>query len=85
MIAPLRKAYHGSSSSPLNNRVYVTGGYDGENYLNQVEAYNDMSGQWDVMPSMKDCRSFHKTASTGGFLYAIGGQGEYHIGIATGN
>jgi N-acetylneuraminic acid mutarotase len=54
-------------------RIYAIGGYDGNNAVATVEAYDTAQKTWSTMPSMPTPRYYLGAASSAGRLHALGG------------
>ena len=57
----------------LDNKIYVTGGWDGTQYISSVDCYDLDTNTWTQMANMNIARSGHSLVSLHGRLYAIGG------------
>nr|CAB3476152.1 unnamed protein product [Digitaria exilis] len=61
------------AAAVFNSALYVTGGYDGNMYLQSAERYDPREGFWALLPSMNARRGSHSVAVLGDALYAVGG------------
>ncbi|OEL14140.1 Kelch-like protein 17, partial [Dichanthelium oligosanthes] len=61
------------AAAVFNSALYVTGGYDGNMYLQSAERYDPREGFWTLLPSMSVRRGSHSVAVLGEALYAVGG------------
>lgn len=64
-------AYHGIEN--INNLLYICGGTDGNEILNELFVFNPILGECQQKASMREPRCYVSTAHLGGFLYAMGG------------
>jgi N-acetylneuraminic acid mutarotase len=55
------------------SRIYALGGYDGNNAVATVEAYDTAQKTWSAIPSMPTPRYYLGAASSAGRLHALGG------------
>jgi hypothetical protein len=62
------------TSQWIANKLYVTGGYDGNSYLNVVEMYDPAVGYWTTLAAMNVGRSAHVSGAVNGILYVTGGR-----------
>ena len=46
MVAPISSPRDAVGVCVLGDRLYAVGGYDGQQYLNDVEAYDAQSNEW---------------------------------------
>ncbi len=65
----------GVASAVYNNKLYVIGGYDGNNYLNHVEVYDPISDTWASKAPMPDAVSYACAAVVGDTIFVAGGSG----------
>ena len=73
---PKNIAYHGAVE--LNNKMYIVGGFDGEQYLDSLYCLDLSTMQWEEMSSMMSKRCYIATAVLGGKIYALGGHDGRH-------
>lgn len=64
-------AYHGIEN--IDGLLYICGGTDGSEILNELFTYHPISGICAQKPSMFDSRCYVSTAYLEGYLYAMGG------------
>ena len=57
----------------LDNKIYVTGGWDGTQYISSVYCYDPDTNTWSQMSNMNIARDIPNLVSLHGKLYAIGG------------
>ena len=57
----------------LLDRMYICGGFNGQECLNSCESYNPATNQWTLIAPMRNRRSGVGVIGHDGFLYAIGG------------
>lgn len=68
---PEPRAYHGSIV--MNNVLYLFGGYDGFDYLNDLVVFDLINQVWTQKASMNEARCYISATSLNGKVYAIGG------------
>ena len=57
-----------------NNKLYIIGGYDGENVLNSAEMYDPRVDRWQLLPAgMATPRMRFAVSVCGNHAYVIGG------------
>ena len=68
----------GPGVAALDNKIYVTGGYDGGQNggksMSSVDCYDPGTKTWSLVESMHTARRGHGLFSLHGKLYAIGGE-----------
>jgi adenine deaminase len=59
----------------LPDGIYAIGGFDGENYLNTVERFDETKNEWAFIGSMNYARCTSATVVTNDFhnIYVFGG------------
>ena len=57
----------------LDNKIYVSGGYNYQEVFRSVFCYDPVSRTWTEVASMNKRRRGHSLVSLNGLLYAIGG------------
>lgn len=57
----------------LNGQIYVAGGFDGDRELKSGERFDPIVKRWMPISDMNEPREKHGLISSGGFLFAIGG------------
>lgn len=73
-VAPMPTAREGAVAAVVNGIVYVMGGYDGDDYLDVVEAYDPRQDQWRTVPApMPTPRAYAAAGAVEGRIYVIGG------------
>jgi len=55
-------------------KIYLLGGWDGEEYTNTVFRFDPDAEQWDVLAPMKIPRAYAGAAVADGLLYTLGGR-----------
>ena len=66
----------GEGVAALDNKIYVTGGYDGKDgFYSSVYCYDPDTNRWSKMANMNIGRRSHSLVSVHGKMYAIGGFG----------
>jgi hypothetical protein len=76
--APMPAPLHHLGMAALGGRIYVTGGYDGEDFNIDVEqawAYDPGANAWSPIADMPAPRAAHAAVALGGLLYVVGGVG----------
>jgi len=63
----------GLSTSVINGKIYVIGGYDSVNQLSTLEEYDPSTGKWTKKANMPTVRANLSTAVVNGKIYVIGG------------
>ena len=46
MIAPMGSPRDAVGLCPLGDKLFAVGGYDGQQYLNDVESYDPITNEW---------------------------------------
>ncbi|XP_077294155.1 uncharacterized protein LOC143916780 [Arctopsyche grandis] len=64
---------HSHAAVVNDDRIFVIGGYDGENVLKNVESYSIEKDTWQDVDSMKSNRVNLAAVTVGNLIYAIGG------------
>ena len=67
----------------VGDRVWLVGGFDGENCLNSVMVLNTVTGRWRRGPDMQIARSGLGCEYLDGWVYAVGGMGGVSRGPGT--
>ena len=70
-LMPTIRRYPGVAA--LDNKIYVTGGYDGHEDLSSVDCYDPQNNTWSQVTNMKIARFGHCLLNLHGLLYALGG------------
>ena len=60
-------------SAAVGDSLYVTGGWDSENYLDHLEVYDTRAGRWRCAPPMTTARAYGSTAVLDDQIYVMGG------------
>ena len=60
----------------LNNKIYVTGGWNDGQHTSRVDCYDPDTNTWSQLANMNIARDGHSLVSLNGRLYAIGGDGD---------
>jgi N-acetylneuraminic acid mutarotase len=58
----------------FEGRLYLFGGWDGENYSATVYIYDPANDVWDIGTPMPTARGFGGAAVAGGRIYVVGGR-----------
>lgn len=72
-VASLNKGRWRHKMAVLLGKVYVVGGYDGQNRLSSVECYDSFSNRWTEVAPLKEAVSSPAVTSCVGKLFVIGG------------
>ena len=72
-ILRMSNARKHSACSVFEGRIFVSGGFFGDEKLSIVEAYDHVGGKWEKMPSMIQSRSYHKSVAVKNKLFVTGG------------
>ncbi|KAM9089612.1 kelch-like protein 24 isoform X3 [Balaenoptera ricei] len=72
-VASLNKGRWRHKMAVLLGKVYVVGGYDGQNRLSSVECYDSFSNRWTEVAPLKEAVSSPAVTSCIGKLFVIGG------------
>ena len=57
----------------LNGMLYVVGGFDGKDYLRDVDCYDPLTNSWTSIAALNQSRSAAGVTVMKGRLYALGG------------
>ncbi len=68
-LAP--RAYHGLAA--VHNKIYLFGGYDGDEYFSAVTMYDPCTNVWEERAPMYHARCYVSATVLDGKIYAIGG------------
>ena len=61
----------------VDDKIFVFGGFDGEQYLKTIEVYSEKTKRWEMMKvTMKTGRSYMGVAVIGDLIFIIGGWNE---------
>ena len=67
-----------------SDKLYVIGGFDGENCLDSTEMYSPFTNQWTLLTPMSCARSGVSLIAYKDYLYALGGfDGENRLQTGT--
>jgi len=61
------------AATTINNRIFVTGGFDGAGPVNRLDIFDPVADSWSSGQAMNVPRYAHKTTTANGKLYLIGG------------
>lgn len=75
--APLPSARQGAVAAAIGGRIYVVGGYDCRNHLNNLDIYDPETNTWESGPPMAQARYEAACGVIGGKLYVVGGMADY--------
>ena len=68
---PMNSAYHGVVE--LDGKIFIAGGFDGENYLDRLLCLDMSTMMWEEMSPMLTKRCYIATVTLNGKIFAIGG------------
>jgi DNA-binding CsgD family transcriptional regulator/N-acetylneuraminic acid mutarotase len=74
--SPLPVALSGYALTSFEGRLYLFGGWDGQQYLDVVFRYDAASDQWTQLPSMPVKRAFAGAAASGDRIFVLGGRNQ---------
>ena len=66
-------ARDGPAAAVFDGKLYVMGGYDGQNSLSTVERYDPAKNAWEAVAPMSAARDGPAAAVFDGKLYVMGG------------
>uniref|UniRef100_A0A1I8J5H7 BACK domain-containing protein n=1 Tax=Macrostomum lignano TaxID=282301 RepID=A0A1I8J5H7_9PLAT len=72
-VASMRTVRSDAGAAALNGRIYVAGGFNGQQYHDTAEVYDPATDQWSFISRMNFCRGGVSLVAMGNTLYAIGG------------
>ena len=73
-VAPINQARYNAFGAAMNGKVYIAGGRHSQAAaLNTCEAYNPLTNEWQLMPSLKVPRMSASMVCHEGTLYVLGG------------
>jgi kelch-like protein 17 (actinfilin)/kelch-like protein 20 len=61
------------AAAAVDGKLYVMGGFDGQNRLSSVERYDPATNAWEAVAPMSTARSCSAAAVFDGKLYVMGG------------
>ncbi|KAI4486744.1 hypothetical protein M0804_006114 [Polistes exclamans] len=73
MISSMNRQRSDASAAALNNKIYIVGGFNGQEILDSAEVYDLESNQWSYIRSMISPRSGVSLVAFRDSLYALGG------------
>lgn len=62
-----------ASAASLNGKLYICGGFNGQECVNTAECYDPANDIWTLLAPMSSRRSGVGVVSLGRFLYVVGG------------
>lgn len=68
---PTSRAY--ATACVCNGKVYVIGGYDGNDYLSSMAVYDTTTDTWEERAPMYDNRCYISATEMNGKIYSVGG------------
>jgi DNA-binding CsgD family transcriptional regulator/N-acetylneuraminic acid mutarotase len=74
--SPLPVAMSAYALTSFEGRLYLFGGWDGQQYLDTVFRYDVASDQWTQLPSMPVKRAFAGAAASGDRIFVLGGRNQ---------
>ncbi|CAG5102462.1 Similar to KLHL10: Kelch-like protein 10 (Homo sapiens) [Cotesia congregata] len=73
MIPPMHKQRSDASAAALENKIYIVGGFNGEDIYRSAEAFDVETSQWSYIKSMINPRTGVSLVAFRDSLYAFGG------------
>ncbi|XP_077565022.1 uncharacterized protein LOC144180532 [Haemaphysalis longicornis] len=73
MVAPMKRRRSDGSACAINGKVYVSGGFNGQNVLLSAEEYTPSSDSWSLVTPLPSPRCSHRIICRAGRIYVIGG------------
>ena len=61
-----------ADATVADDKIYIVGGFDGNNCISTVEMYDPSQDRWFMLPSMSISRSGVSCISHRGYIYALG-------------
>ncbi|KAJ8721599.1 hypothetical protein PYW07_002374 [Mythimna separata] len=73
LVAPMNAQRSDASAAALDNKIYITGGFNGQECMNSVEVYDPDTNQWTNLAPMRSRRSGVSCIAYHNKIYVIGG------------
>ena len=65
LVAPISSPRDAVGVCLLGDKIYAVGGYDGQQYLNDVECYDPQSNEWSKVSPVSKFRAYSHQANAG--------------------
>lgn len=72
-ITPLPRPVAGGLALTSGGKLYLFGGQDGGDVLDEAYVYDPATDRWDTLPAMQQARAFAAGGTLGSALYVVGG------------
>jgi kelch-like protein 10 len=72
-VAPMNSQRSDGSSCIMDDKIYMVGGFNGQECLQSVEVYDPVADTWEFIQPMRNRRSGVGACALNGYIYAIGG------------
>ena len=69
----MNEGRHFAAAVPLNDKVFIFGGCDGQNVLSTCEVFDAKLNRWNYISSMQSSRMRHSAVVHAGKVYVFGG------------
>ncbi|KAK9739181.1 Kelch motif [Popillia japonica] len=73
LIQPMQRQRSDASAAALDNKIYIVGGFNGQEVMSSAEVYDTLTNQWSFIPHMISARSGVSLVAFKNALYALGG------------
>ena len=73
MIPPMHRQRSDASAASLRDKIYIVGGFNGQEVLSSAEVFDVETNQWSYIHSMTSPRSGVSLVAFRDSLYALGG------------
>ena len=77
-VASMSTARQSLAAAAIDGKLYVMGGYDGQNRLSSVERFDPVTNAWEAVAPMSTARFCPAAAAIDGKLYVMGGSDGQH-------
>ena len=67
------EARYSHAAISMGGKIYVTGGFENDDFTNTVIVFDPQANTWTELASMGSARADHASAVIGGKLYVFGG------------
>lgn len=72
-VTPLPRPVAGGLALASGGKLYLFGGQDGDEVLNEAYMYDPAGDRWETLPTMQQARVFAAGGTLGSDLYVVGG------------
>lgn len=72
-VTPLPRPITGGLALSSGGKLYLFGGRDGDEVLNEAYVYDPAADRWETLPAMQQARVFATGGTLGSNLYVVGG------------